>query len=133
MVCFFYLFIISSFFPSAVLLHIDPTNVEMPSSSSSSIYSYRPGGSLKFKGGESLPTKKKKKSNSKSKSSINKEIRSKEDLKSSSKGETEEKVQSIDDDEGVSEEQNKSEKNMTEAEKKFQEIKRKRVSSIKQG
>ncbi|MCO5565918.1 hypothetical protein L7F22_019593 [Adiantum nelumboides] len=99
----------------------------MPSSSSS-IYSYRPGGSLKFKGGESLPMKKKKKSKSKSKSSTSKDIRTKDDYRSSSKDKDIGTLSKHGEDDDVEEEQLKSGKIMTEAEKKFEEIKRKRMA-----
>jgi protein FAM32A len=116
-----------SFVPSSPLTSTRH-ETKMPSSSSS-IYSYRPGGSLKFKGGESLPMKKKKKS--KSKSSTSKDIRAKDDYRSSSKDKDVGSLSKHEEEEGdddVEEEQHKSGKIMTEAEKKFEEIKRKRVS-----
>lgn len=97
----------------------------MPSSSSS-LYSYRPGGSFKFKGGESLPTTKKKKK-SKSKSSTSKDIRTKDDYRSSSIDKDSEILRRHEEAHETEESHPSSQKIMTEAEKKFEEIKRKRV------
>ncbi|UZJ54548.1 hypothetical protein CBS101457_003868 [Exobasidium rhododendri] len=96
-----------------------------PASSSSSAYAFKPGGSLKFKGGDSLSSSKKKKKKSRSSTSI-------DTLKKSeaSGGNAERNIQNGDDDEGDDGERNKNQNGhtMTEAEQNFEDSRRKRMA-----
>ena len=107
----------------------------MPSSSSS-IYNYKPGGALKFKGGESLPSSSsKKKKKSKAKSSTSQNVRHGEDYVSSSRDQNEKGKERKDEKDTVEDDIRdedrrdlKMTRNMTESERKFEEIRRKRMT-----
>ncbi|PWZ01200.1 DUF1754-domain-containing protein [Testicularia cyperi] len=113
-----------------------------PSSSTSSAYAYRPGGSLKFKGGEDIKHKKKKK---KSKSSLPSDLKHAGPSSSSSSSFSKHKDTSDSIDDVNTDKINEAEldalerqveskiasasstRNMTDAERKFDEVRRKRM------